>query len=453
MIGRGRAIPPVAGRVLSVSELAARIAGALEERLGLVWVGGELSGVRRSGPGHLWFCLKDDGAQVDAVMFRAQNRVLPFEPYDGMDVVVCGRVGLWSERGRLQLYVEHMEPRGLGALRLAFEQLKARLRAEGLFDEGRKRPLPTYPRVIGVVTALHGAAVHDILVTLRRRWPAARIILRPVRVQGEGAAADIAAGIADLAGLPEVEVLIVGRGGGSLEDLWAFNEEVVARAIAAAPVPVVSAVGHEVDFTIADFVADVRAATPTAAAQLVVPDRVAVRRQVEQASAGLGLALTRRLRLAREGLAGLAWRLGDPRRRLTPLRLRVDELGERLRAALGRRGSWERRELTALVRRLLGAGPHDRVAATRERLGACRERLAFAMRVGLATARDRHEAIAGRLTAMSPLACLARGYAIVRLGGPEGPIVRDAAALARDARVTLLLGRGRASGRIEDVEP
>lgn len=453
MIGPGRAIPAVPGRVLSVSELAARIAGALEEQLGRLWVGGELSGVRRSGPGHLWFCLKDEGAQVDAVMFRGQNRVLAFEPRDGMDVLVCGRVGLWTERGRLQFYVDHMEPRGLGALRLAFEQLKARLRAEGLFDESRKRPLPAYPRVIGVVTALHGAAVHDIRATLRRRWPAARVVVRPVRVQGEGAAADIAAGIADLCALPEVEVLIVGRGGGSLEDLWAFNEEPVARAIAAAPVPVVSAVGHEVDVTIADFVADMRAATPTAAAQLVVPDRVAVRRQVDQAAAGLRLALARRLRLAREALAGLTWRLGDPRRRLTPVRLRVDELGERLRSALRRRSAWERRELAALVRRLRLVGPHDRVVAARERLAALRERLAFAMRVRLQTARDRHQATAGRLAAISPLACLARGYAIVRLGGPEGPVVRDAAVLRRDARVTLLLGRGRAGARIEDVEP
>ena len=452
MIRAGRATTPAPPRVLSVSELAVRIAGALEAQVGRVWVGGELSGVKRSGPGHLWFCLKDDAAQVDAVMFRGQNRALPFQPSDGMDVLVYARVGLWSDRGRLQLYVEHMEPRGLGALRLAFEQLKARLQAEGLFDEARKRPLPACPRTIGIVTALHGAAVHDMRVTLRRRWPAARVVVRPVRVQGEGAAAEIAEGIADLCRLPEIEVLIVGRGGGSLEDLWAFNEEPVARAIAAARVPVVSAVGHEVDFTIADFVADARAATPTAAAQLVVPERVAAAGQVGAAAAALRLALARRMERARDGLAALARGLGDPRRRVTAQRLRLDDLGERLGTALSRRLAWDGRELTALARRLERSGPQERVAAARARLVTQRDRLGFAMDVRAREGRGALARLHGRLAALSPLACLARGYAIVRRGGPDGPIVRDAAALQRGARVTLLLARGRATGRIEDVE-
>lgn len=453
MIRAGQAMTLETGRVLSVSELAARIADALEARVGRVWVGGELSGVKRSGPGHLWFCLKDEAAQIDAVMFRGQNRTLAFEPQDGMDVLVLGRVGLWSERGRLQLYVDHMEPRGLGALRLAFEQLKARLQAEGLFEASRKRALPPYPRVIGIVTALHGAAIHDMRVTLRRRWPAARVIVRPVRVQGEGAAAEIAEGIADLCRLSAVDVLIVGRGGGSLEDLWAFNEEVVARAIAAARVPVVSAVGHEIDFTIADFVADVRAATPTAAAQLVVPDRAAVGLQIEAAATALRLALARRLRDTRHTLAVLARRLGDPRRRVTTSRLRLEDLAERLRAALARRCSWERREVSALARRLAQAGPRGRVESARPRIAALAERLVFGMAVRVRTGRERLDALAGRLGALSPLACLARGYAIVRQGGPDGPIVRDAATLGRGARISVLFGRGRASGRIEDVEP
>src|SRR5881296_4152097 len=315
-----------APHILSVSELAQLVRSALDAGVGTVWVAGEISNLKRPASGHLYFTLKDDRTQLAAVMFRSAAQVLVFQPADGMDVVVRARADLYPARGALQLYVEAMEPRGLGALTLAFEQLKARLGAEGLFADARKRPLPRWPRAVGIVTALHGAAIHDMRTVLARRWPAAAVVLRPVRVQGRGAAREVAAGIEDLNRLADVDVVIIGRGGGSLEDLWAFNEEVVARAIAASTVPVVSAVGHEVDFTIADFVADVRAPTPTAAAALIVPDREEVAASLARAVPALESALRSRMARARERLGFLRRALGDPERRVAQLGVRIEDL-------------------------------------------------------------------------------------------------------------------------------
>jgi exodeoxyribonuclease VII large subunit len=441
-----------APRILTVTQVAALVEGALEGGVGTVWVGGEISNFRPQASGHLYFTLKDERSQLAAVMFRGAAQVLPFRPADGMEVVVHARVGLYATRGTLQLYVEAMEPRGLGALQLAFEQLKARLEAEGLFDPARKRPLRRFPLRVGIVTALGGAAIHDMRTTLRRRWPLASVVVRPVRVQGAGAAREIAAGIEDLGRLGDVDVLIVGRGGGSLEDLWAFNEEVVARAIAASPVPVVSAVGHEVDFTIADFVADRRAATPTAAAEIVVPDRGEMARAVTAAGAVLEAALVRRVAAARERLARLGQALGAPERRVRELLQRVDDLGRRAREALGRRLAWDRRELVALGARLARGGPTRDLGRTGERLAGLAERLRFALGVRVRQGRDALAQAAARLEALSPLACLARGYAIVRRGGPAGPVVRDVAALVPGDAVALVLGRGRARATIDDTE-
>src|SRR6184192_1787721 len=298
-----------APRILSVTELAQLLRGAIDAGVGTVWVAGEISNLKRPASGHLYFTLKDDRTQLAAVMFRSAAQVLVFQPVDGMDVVVRARADLYPARGALQLYVEAMEPRGLGALTLAFEQLKARLGAEGLFADAGKRPLPRWPRAVGIVTALHGAAIHDMRTVLARRWPAAAVVLRPVRVQGRGAAREIAAGIEDLNRLADVDVVIIGRGGGSLEDLWAFNEEVVARAIAASKAPVVSAVGHEVDFTIADFVADLRAPTPSAAAELVVREKRAVVDALDALRERLERAATRPLRDAERRVDELSLRL------------------------------------------------------------------------------------------------------------------------------------------------
>lgn len=439
-------------RILSVSELAAAIRGRLETGFPTLWVAGELSNVRPAASGHLYFTLKDARSQLAAVMFRTAVQVLPFRPADGMEVVVRGRPSIYPARGTLQLYADALEPRGLGMLRLAFEQLSARLAAEGLFAAERKRPLPRFPRTIGVVTAITGAAVHDIHTVLRRRWPLARVLVRPVRVQGDGASRDIASGIDDLNQIADVDVLIVGRGGGSLEDLWAFNHELVARAIAGSRVPVVSAVGHEIDVTIADLVADMRAPTPSAAAAMVVPDRHEIATQLATCRAALAAALVRRNRRERERLDGLRRGLGNPRRRVDELLLRVDDLAARARRGLVRQTAWDRRELGTLARRLAAAGPAMQLARTAERVDGLRDRLRLAHRARLDAARAALARARSGLGALSPLAVLERGYAIVRRGDAAGAVVQDAETLHAGDPVAIVLARGRAFGRIERTE-
>ena len=441
-----------APRVLTVTKLAALVRNALEGSVGFVWVSGEVSNLKRQPSGHVYFTLKDEQSQLSAVMFRSSAQVLPFKPADGMEVVAYARVDIYPARGQLQLYVERMEPRGLGALQLAFEQLKARLGAEGLFAEERKRALPRWPQCIGIVTAVPGAAIHDMRIILKRRWPLARVVVRPVRVQGAGSAREVATGIADLNRLGGIDVMIVGRGGGSLEDLWAFNEEVVARAIVASRIPVVSAVGHEVDYTIADFVADARAATPSAAAALVVPDAAEVAAGLARADEALRAALARRVRGVRERVAVLADGLGDPRRRLAESALHLDELSARARRGLERRVVWERRELSSLAGRLGRGGPDARLRACRERVAALAERLRFALAVRVRESRAGLEQGASKLDALSPLACLARGYSIVRRDDAHGPVVRDAAELVAGDPVALTFSRGRARARIEETD-
>ena len=465
-----------APRIWSVTEAAGLVQGVLQDTLGMLWVAGEVSNWRRVASGHCYFTLKDKQSQLRAVMWNSRAQVLPFRPDDGMEVLVQARATVYPVRGDLQLQVEQMEPRGAGALQIAFEQLKAKLEAEGLFATTRKRPLPRFPQRIGIVTAMQGAAVHDMRTTLRKRWPCGSVVIRPVRVQGAGAGREIAEGIADLNRLGDVDVLIVGRGGGSLEDLWAFNEEVVARAIAASGIPVVSGVGHEVDYTIADFVADVRAPTPTAAAALVVPDHAEVRAAVERASHGLGRGLARRVTLAWERILDAQRRLGDPQRRVAALAQRVDELGERARAALRRKVEWEARDLRslaarlartgpavqveraaerlrALAARLARTGPAVQVERTAERLRALGDRLRFAVGVRVRHDRGALGKLAGQLDALSPLACLARGYAIVRRDDARGTVVQDAATLAPGEELTLVLHRGRARARVQSTEP
>src|ERR1700756_3445867 len=289
-------------RVLSVSALSQQLAQAMEERFPAVWVEGEISNFRVYGSGHAYFTLKDENAQVRAVLFRNRMRRIRFEPGDAQHVLAFGSLEVYATRGEYQLVVELLEPRGLGALQLAFEQLKTRLAAEGLFDARRKRPLPRFPRKIGIVTSPSGAAIRDMLRVIGRRFGDLHIVLAPARVQGDGAAAEVAQGIRELNALGGVDVIIVGRGGGSLEDLWAFNDEMLARTIAASNIPVISAVGHEVDFTIADFVADVRAATPSQAAELVVREKRAVAESVGDLRRRLVRAMSRRLQVQRARL-------------------------------------------------------------------------------------------------------------------------------------------------------
>ncbi len=393
-------------RVLTVSELNGRLRSNLERDFASVWVAGEISSLRRPASGHLYFRLKDDDCQIAAVLFRGNQRRVRFQPRDGMAVLVRGRVSIYDARGDLQLYVDAMEPDGVGSAQLALQQLKEKLAAEGLFDDARKRALPAWPNVVGVVTARSGAAIHDIVTTLRARMPQVRVVLRPVTVQGKGAAADIAAALRDFAEHGGADVLIVGRGGGSADDLDAFNDERVARAIARSPVPVVSAVGHEIDFTVADLVADLRVATPTAAAAAVTPDLRELQAAARRSFYSLIVAMDSVVARNRERLAGVGRRVRDPRQTIRAQRLRIDELGER-----GRRAT------ESMVR----------------------------------LSRERARRGAERLHALSPLAVLQRGYAIARR--PEdNMVVRSASELEPNQRLELLFGQGRATVRVEESE-
>jgi exodeoxyribonuclease VII large subunit len=437
-------------RILTVSQLSALVRGVLEENFEHVWVEGEISNLAQPASGHLYFTLRDAGAQLRCVMFRAASRVLRFRPRDGQGVIVRGRLTVYEQRGDYQLVVEYLEPQGVGALQLAFQQLKEKLAREGLFDPARKRPLPQLPRRIGIVTSATGAAIHDILTVLERRFANLEVLLTPVRVQGEGAAAEIAAAIRDFNRYGQVDVLIVGRGGGSLEDLWAFNEEVVARAIVASRLPVISAVGHEVDVTIADLVADLRAPTPSAAAELVVQSKEELEAQLEALAhrlhqgVRLGLAALRgRLAVAQRGLK-------DPTLLVGHLAQRVDDLGERLALAL-RGGLLRRQERLAAQRNLLRLqNPALRVERGKELLVVLQARRDQAIGRILERARESVAFPSGQLQALSPLATLGRGYALARRL-PDGAVVRDGRQLAVGDRLGLRFQRGEAVCRVEET--
>jgi exodeoxyribonuclease VII large subunit len=435
--------PPEPRRILKVSELTARIRVLLEERFSEVWVEGELSNSRVWNTGHLYFTLKDARAQIRGVMFRKELQALRFKPHDGLRVLARGRISVYDQKGEYQIICEHLEPEGLGARQLALDQLKRRLEAEGLFDPRRKRSLPALPRKIGVVTSLDGAAVRDIIKVLQRRYPNAHVVIRPTRVQGDGAALDIVRALSAIGKVRGIDVVILARGGGSLEDLWAFNEEVVARAVAGCAVPVISGVGHQTDFTMADFVADVRAATPSNAAEIVVGrkdefcahiDRLGHR--LDSSVAGRIHRLESRLRAveARSSFAGFRGRVAMRGRHAA-------ELGHALHRAVRMDLVGRERAYRALR---LALDTFD----LRRRLGGVKTRLvAVDGRLASASARARHRAdgqlraTAARLEAMSPLAVLGRGYAVCWTGDRTA-IVRDAGTVKDGDRVRITLARG-----------
>jgi len=391
-------------KFLSVTELNELIKGTLESRLDALWVQGEISNFRVPPSGHYYFTLKDDKSQICAVMFRRQGMALRFTPENGMAVLCFGKVSLYSARGDLQLYVDDMEPQGQGALYLAFEQLKKKLAAEGLFAPERKKALPFLPATIGIVSSDRGAALHDMLRIIRDRYADRRVVIRPVRVQGEGAAEEIAEAIADLNCFAGVDAIIVGRGGGSLEDLWAFNEEIVARAIYASKIPIVSAVGHEIDFTIADFVADHRAPTPTAAAEFILPCKRDLLEQIQVLELQLLKEMEFKLETAKENLNALLKRLSDPGRKLRENQQRLDELS------------------IDLLRRF-----QERVRQSKNSLAE----------------------LAGRLSTLSPLAVLQRGYAIAHKL-PEERIVKSAGALETGDLIRITFAEGQSFCRVEE---
>lgn len=441
----GIASPPrtVAREVITVSALTTQIRTALESKYDEVWVEGELSNTRQWKTGHVYFTLRDDRAQLKAVMFRSAVRYLKFKPEDGLKVVARGRITVYEPKGEYQIVCEHLQPHGQGALQVAFDQLKRQLEADGLFAADRKRPLPLLPRQIGVVTSLDGAAIRDILTVLSRRHPTAHILIHPVRVQGEGAAAQIARGITLLSRTPGLDVIIAGRGGGSLEDLWAFNEEPVARAIAEASVPVISAVGHETDVTLSDMVADVRAPTPSAAAEIVVEGREELLNRIDQLGramrgaviARLGQRRTRLLELARRpGMAAWPARLASRGRHAAELTHALTIAG---RAIPGSRAH----RLRAVRSRLDACEPGRRLESTRTRLATADERLRAAAaqrRHGLAS---RVGDFAGRLEALSPLGVLSRGYSLC-WNDDRTAIVRDSETVSIGDDVAVKLGRG-----------
>ncbi len=434
--------------IFTVSQLTAEIKTLLERNFEHLWLEGEISNLRMPGSGHLYFTLKDESAQIRAVMFRMQNRLLKFQPEDGLQVVGYGRLTVYEPRGEYQIVLDYLEPKGLGALQLAFEQLKEKLSREGFFDPARKKPLPHLPQKIGIVTSPTGAAIRDILQIIDRRFANVHILLYPVRVQGVGAAQEIAQAIDELGQWPGLDVMIVGRGGGSLEDLWAFNEEPVARAIYRSPVPVVSAVGHEIDFTIADFVADLRAPTPSAAAELAVRNKVELVQTLESLARRLSQTVRINLESMQERLSSLVHRLSDPRKRLSDQRLRLDDLCSRLATAtqqsLGRKIDRFRMK----VESLLLLHPGKRVTDYSHRLGQIHRRLAVAGRSSMRFYRQRVEVAAGRLQSLSPLGVLERGYAIARIL-PSREILRDASGLRADDRVNVKVHRGEFVARVE----
>jgi exodeoxyribonuclease VII large subunit len=414
-----------------------------------MWIEGEISNLSRPASGHLYFSLKDPFAQVRCAMFRMRGMHLAFRPADGMQVVVRARLSLYEPRGDYQLIVEHMEEAGDGALRRAFEQLKQRLLAEGLFESERKRALPALPRCIGVVTSPTGAAIHDILTVLRRRFPAIPVIVYPVPVQGAGAAAQIAAMIRKAGERADCDVLIVGRGGGSLEDLWPFNEEVVARAIHASPIPVVSAVGHEVDVTIADFAADQRAPTPSAAAEMIVPDRQEWLVRTERLLGRLSQAMKHQLRHQQHTVEHLARRIRHPGRRLLDMAQRLDELEGRLANATHLMLRHRAAHLAHLTTRLHNRTPLLQLQQLAARHSELNNRLRRAITLRLERSAQHLARIAGHMNAVSPLATLARGYAIVE-HFPDGGVVRRYSDVTTGERISARLGHGRLICRVEE---
>ncbi|ADP97816.1 exodeoxyribonuclease VII large subunit [Marinobacter adhaerens] len=437
-------------RALSVSELNHQARHLLESSFMQVWVEGELSGLSRPSSGHWYFSLKDRKCQVRCAMFRGMNQRIRTPPKEGDQVRIRGKVTLYENRGDFQIIVEHVEPAGLGALQQAFEELKRKLLAEGLFEQASKKPLPSLPRHIGVVTSPTGAAIHDILTVLARRCPAIPVTLYPTAVQGKAATADIVRAIEAAQNHGVADVLIIGRGGGSLEDLWCFNEEAVARAIAACRIPTVSAVGHEVDVTIADFVADLRAPTPSAAAEKISPDQSDWLKQLRDREFRLSNAMGLALKRLGTQLGHLSARLRDPRRELLEKAQRMDELELRLRKAIRQRLTTVGVRNDHLRQRLVMQSPHRQLSDSQDALRRVSERLVSVMQQDLKQRRDNLEHAAQTLNVVSPLATLGRGYSIVR--DNNGNILRDASNVNPGDTISARVARGEMTAKVTSVK-
>ncbi|WKE64653.1 exodeoxyribonuclease VII large subunit [Gallaecimonas kandeliae] len=440
-------------QILSVTQLNTQVRHLVEDSLGLVWLSGELSNFKAYGSGHWYFSLKDERSQVSCAMFRGKNMGVTFRPQDGMQLLVRARPTLYEPRGSYQLVVEFMEPAGDGLLKQQFEALKLKLAAEGLFADASKRPLPPHPKRIGIISSPSGAAVHDILNVLRRRAPFLEVVLYPAQVQGEKAAAQLSRQLEVAAERDEVDVIILGRGGGSLEDLWCFNDEALARAIAASPIPVVSAVGHETDVTISDFVADLRAPTPSAAAELVSSQAGLIADQLQALSARLAASGQRYLRQQQARQQALAERLGrlSPQRKLERDSQLLDELGQRLQRALPRLLARQRQPLAQFQARLAHQHPAKHLDKAEERLARLDAGLAQALRQQLAGKRQAQQRLIEQLQLVSPLATLGRGYGIAQ--DEQGQVLDSVRQVAVGQGLDLRVKDGLIRTEVIAVEP
>ncbi len=437
--------------ILTVSRLTSLLRGVLEENFEQLWVQGEVSNLSLPSSGHCYFTLKDSGAQLRCVMFKSSVKNLKFRPADGMALIVRGHISVYDQRGEYQLICEYMEPAGVGALQTAFVQLKEKLAGEGLFAEEHKRDLPRFPHRVGVVTSPTGAAIHDILNVLKRRFASLEVQLYPVRVQGEGSALEIARAIDDMNRMAEVDVLIVGRGGGSLEDLWAFNEEVVARAVYRSKIPIISAVGHETDWSICDFAADLRAPTPSAAAEMVIATADELRGKVEALSRQLTRLVESRLATLDAAVVALRRALHDPRTLLGHLAQRMDDLNDRLDMALSNSVKRRQEHYNNLENSLQYLNPAGRIKSLGQRVGLLSAQAESLIKRRIDQDKQSFVDNAARLEVLSPLKTLARGYAIASRAD-NGRVVTDAAELCAGDSLLVTLHHGRANCRIESLE-
>lgn len=437
-------------KIYSVFDITSEIKHSLD-KFGIVWIQGEISNFKRHSSGHMYFSLKDQRAQIKAACFRNNNTYLKFLPADGMEVLVRGRLSVYEPRGDYQLIVEYMEPMGLGSLQMAFDQLKEKLRKEGLFDESHKVPLPMLPRKVGIVTSPTGAAIRDMLRVLQRRNASLDVLIYPAKVQGAGAAEEIAAGIRFLNSRSDIDVIIAGRGGGSIEDLWAFNEEVVARAIYQSEIPIISAVGHEVDYTIADFVADLRASTPSAAAELVSGAREDLLMKVDSFRGRLSRSMLRSIeqrRLCLERLAhNKAFTIAP--NKIRELQQRFDENAFRMVQAMNRFISLERNQERMYCTRLRSVDLFRIVNHKKDVLGRYRQGLISGARSVLSYKRSRFEIAIGKLAALSPLSILQRGFALCR--DEQGGVLKRASAVHRGDCVHVTLATGALNCEVKEI--
>jgi len=411
-------------QILTVSQLTTRIKSLLEKSFPFVWLTGEISNFRVPASGHFYFTLKDSHSQIQAVMFKGQNRLLKFEPEHGMQMLGFGRISLYEPRGSYQVILEHMEPEGVGALQIAFEQLKTRLEAEGLFRDEHKQPLPTLPRHIAVITSPTGAVVHDLLTILSRRYPNLEVDIHPVKVQGDASETQIVEAFDNAAKRGFAELVILARGGGSLEDLQAFNSEPVARAIFDCPLPVISAIGHETDYTIADFVADLRAPTPSAAAELAVPVKSELVDLIVQYRQVLSRLMLQAIELRTQRLQDLHKRLKDPGRVIQDARMRVDDYTDRLARVFSARLALSREKLARRQDNLARLGPQHQLGQFKAKLEQYKYNLKLYIDIVLKENGSLHRETAARLNTLDPSATLKRGYSITRIR-ENGNIVMD----------------------------